>query len=236
MADPYLNKLLGDGEEVLYVDRQHWFVLVRNIFVEGVALAAVLVLLVVLEAYLPTYSWGQPLVPWLWLILVLVVWPLVSALFDFFNWYNRKYVVTSWRVIQLSGIINKAVIDSSLEKVNDIELNQSFFGRIFNFGTVEILTASDIGVNKFQTIRNPVMFKNFIVNAKERLGHDSDSRGAVAKAAPGAPVQAAPAPADIPAMIERLDDMRKRGVLTEDEFQRSKQQLLQKLSEQNAQK
>ena len=232
MADPYLNKLLGDGEEVLYVDRQHWFVLVRNIFVEGVALAAVLVLFFVLWNQFSAFPWSG----WLLLILVLLIWPLVSALFDFFNWYNRKYVVTSWRVIQLSGIINKAVIDSSLEKVNDIELNQSFFGRIFNFGTVEILTASDIGVNKFQTIRNPVMFKNFIVNAKERLGHDSDGRGAVAKAAPGAPVQAAPAPADIPAMIDRLDDLRKRGVLTEDEFQRSKQQLLQKLSEQNAQK
>ena len=151
-------------------------------------------------------------------------------MFDFFNWYNRKYIVTSWRVIQLSGIINKAVIDSSLEKVNDIELNQSFFGRIFGFGTVEILTASDIGVNKFKTIRDPLRFKNNIINAKERLGHDDDRRTS-AKAGPV--VQAAPAPADIPAMIDRLDDLRKRGVLTEEEFQRSKQQLLQKMAEQN---
>lgn len=226
MADEYLKKLLGDGEEVLYVDRQHWFVLVRNIFVEGVALAAVLVLFFVLT----TFFAGQPWASWLWLILILLIWPLISALFDFFNWYNRKYIVTSWRVIQLSGIINKAVIDSSLEKVNDIELNQSFFGRIFGFGTVEILTASDIGVNKFQTIRDPVRFKNNIVNAKERLGHDDDSR---TSAKSGPVVQSAPAPADIPAMIDRLDDLRKRGVLSEEEFQRSKQQLLQKLAEQN---
>jgi uncharacterized membrane protein YdbT with pleckstrin-like domain len=230
MADEYMRKLLGDGEEVLYVDRQHWFVLVRNIFVEGVAIAAVLVLFFVLTMYAGQQFPGQPWVSWLWLILVLLLWPLVSALFDFFNWYNRKYIVTSWRVIQLSGIINKNVIDSSLEKVNDIELTQSFFGRIFQFGTVEILTASDIGVNKFNTIRNPVQFKNYIVNAKERLGHENDNMHG-AKTGPA--VQAAPAPADIPAMIDRLDDLRKRGVLTEDEFQRSKQQLLQKFSEQN---
>lgn len=226
MADSYLAKLLGDGEEVLYVDRQHWFVLVRNIFVEGVAAAAVLVLFFVLTTFFSNATWAS----WLWLILLLLIWPVISGLFDFFNWYNRKYIVTSWRVIQLSGIINKAVIDSSLEKVNDIELNQSFFGRIFGFGNVEILTASEIGANKFMTIRDPLKFKNFIVNAKERLGHDDDRR---ISAKDGPVVQSAPAPADIPAMIDRLDDLRKRGVLSEEEFQRSKQQLLQKLAEQN---
>ena len=226
MADSYLAKLLGDGEEVLYVDRQHWFVLVRNIFVEGVAVVAGLVLFIVLRPFFA----GQPWASWSWLILLLLIWPVISAVFDFFNWYNRKYIVTSWRVIQLSGIINKAVIDSSLEKVNDIELNQSFFGRIFGFGNVEILTASEIGANKFMTIRDPLKFKNFIVNAKERLGHDDDRR---ISAKDGPVVQSAPAPADIPAMIDRLDDLRKRGVLSEEEFQRSKQQLLQKLAEQN---
>ena len=230
MADPYLKKLLGDGEEVLYVDRQHWFILVRNVFVEGVAIAAVLVLFFVLFTYFSAQPWRG----WLLLILVLLIWPVFSGLFDFFNWFNRKYVVTTWRVIQLSGIINKNVIDSSLEKVNDIELSQSFFGRIFHFGTVEILTASDIGVNKFTTIREPVQFKNYIINAKEKLGRDNDNVGMAKTAAPGmAQAAAAAAAADIPTQIEHLDDLRKRGVLTEDEFQRSKAQLLQKLSEQN---
>ncbi len=226
MVDTYLKKLLGEGEEVLYVDRQHWLVLLRNIFVEGVAILAILVLTIFLWTYFAGQTWRS----WLLLLLLLLIWPIVSLLIDFFQWFNRKYIVTNWRVIQLSGVINKDVIDSSLEKVNDIELTQSFFGRIFNFGTVEILTASEIGVNKFQTIREPVKFKTVIVNAKEQLGHDDDHVG-YAKTGPA--VQAAPAPADIPAMIERLDDLRKRGVLTEEEFQRSKQQLLQKLSEQN---
>lgn len=226
MVDTYLKKLLGEGEEMLYVDRQHWLVLLRNIFVEGVAILAILVLTI----FLWTYFAGQTWQSWLLLLLLLLIWPVVSLLIDFFQWFNRKYIVTNWRVIQLSGVINKDVIDSSLEKVNDIELTQSFFGRIFNFGTVEILTASEIGVNKFQTIREPVKFKTVIVNAKEQLGHDDDHVG-YAKTGPA--VQAAPTPADIPAMIERLDDLRKRGVLSEEEFQRSKQQLLQKLSEQN---
>jgi len=226
MTDTYLKKLLGEGEDVLFVDRQHWLVLLRNIFVEGVAIAAVLVLTIYLLAALNYLPWHN----WFYLLLVLLIWPVVSLLLDFLQWYNRKYIVTNWRVIQLSGVINKDVIDSSLEKVNDIELTQSFFGRILHFGNVEILTASEIGVNKFMTIRDPVHFKTVIVNAKEQLGHDED-HPTYAKAGPV--IQAAPAPADIPSMIERLDDLRKRGVLTEEEFQRSKEQLLQKLSEQN---
>ncbi len=231
MVDTYLQKLLGEGEQVLYVDRQHWLVLLRNIFVEGVAITAVLVLTIFLLTT-PTLN-NLPWRNWFSLLFFLLIWPVVSLLLDFFQWFNRKYIVTNWRVIQLSGVINKDVIDSSLEKVNDIELTQSFFGRIFQFGTVEILTASEIGVNKFQTIRNPVKFKNVIVNAKEQLGHDED-HPAYAAAAPV--VKAAPTPGDIPSMIERLDDLRKRGVLTEEEFQRSKEQLLQKLSEQGTTK
>jgi uncharacterized membrane protein YdbT with pleckstrin-like domain len=225
MADAYLNKLLGNGEEVILEDRQHWFVLLRNIFVEGAMIVVIAVLVFVLMGSLQGQTWSG----YLPLLFLLTIPPIISGLVDFFQWYNRKFIVTTWRVIQLSGVINKDVIDSSLEKVNDIELNQSFFGRIFGFGTVEILTASEIGVNKFNMIGNPVRFKTAIVNAKEQLGHDDDHRPGP-KTAAG--VQATPTTAaDIPAMIDRLDTLRQRGVLTEDEFQRSKQQLLQKLSE-----
>jgi len=225
MADTYLKKLLGNGEEVILEDRQHWFVLLRNIFVEGAMIVVIAVLTIVLMTTLRNQSWSG----YLALLFLLIIPPIISGLVDFFQWFNRKFIVTTWRVIQLSGVINKNVIDSSLEKVNDIELSQSFFGRIFNFGTVEILTASEIGVNKFNMIGKPVRFKTAIVNAKEQLGHDND-RVSAPKAAPG--VQAVPpSAADIPAMIDRLDDLRKRGVLTEEEFQRSKEQLLQKLSE-----
>ena len=41
-------------------------------------------------------------------------------------------------------MLNKTSTDSSLEKINDARLNQSVFGRIFGFGDLEILTASDI--------------------------------------------------------------------------------------------
>jgi len=63
--------------------------------------------------------------------LVLVLVPLIGMLNDIMVWRNKAYIVTNRRVIQISGVFNKDVVDSSLEKVNDIKMSQSFLGRLF---------------------------------------------------------------------------------------------------------
>jgi hypothetical protein len=109
------------------------------------------------------------------------------------------------------------VVDSSLEKVNDVKMSQSFLGRMFGFGDIEILTASELGVNLFHEIGDPVGFKTAMLNAKERLGFDSEVG------------IAAHASKDIPTLIEELDELRKKGIISEAEFQRKKTELLQKM-------
>ena len=126
MADGYLINLLGENEHILFVTRQHWLVLFGEILSEMV-IAAVLGGLVTLIwlFWLP-----DPLVPFGYLLLLL---PAVSLLRDLLIWKNRQYVVTNWRVIQIAGVFNKEVSDSSLEKVNDVKLEQSFLGRLLGF-------------------------------------------------------------------------------------------------------
>jgi hypothetical protein len=213
MADTYLNKLLGENEQVIYVTRQHWLVLVGEILSESV-LSIALIVLVTLLLVLPM---PVPFAPWAALGYLLLAFPLVSLWRDAVVWSNRKFVVTSFRVIQLSGVLSKNVIDSSLEKVNDVKLEQSMLGRMFGYGDIEILTASELGVNKFHRLGEPVRFKTAMLNAKEKLEHGP--------AAP-APGNAQP---DIPALIGHLDELRKQGVLTEAEFQNKKAELLAKL-------
>ena len=119
-------------------------------------------------------------------------------------------------MIQISGVFNKRVIDSSLEKVNDVKMVQSFFGRLFDYGDIEILTASELGVNLFKRIGNPVKFKTAMLNAKEELGFDGG----------GSHPQRGE---DIPAQIAELDVLRKKGILTDAEFQQKKTELLAKM-------
>jgi len=216
MANPYLDSLLGDNEEVLLESRQHWFVFVRSVFLESLVIAAIIVLVFVGDNLL----WPRQF-PWLIYGYFLVIVPVISFIYDYFQWRNREYILTSFRVVQISGIINKNVIDSSLEKVNDVKLTQSFFGRIFNFGTVEILTASETGVNVFQTLEDPIRFKTTMVNAKEIL-----ERGGANGWRQAPPANVA---TDVPSMIAQLDNLRAQGLLSPEEFQAKKAELLKRM-------
>lgn len=208
MKDTYLKRLLGEREDILLVTHQHWFKLFEAILVE--------IILAILTIIFVTVLWvvwaGNPLVATGYLLLLI---PLASMARDFIIWYNHKYVVTNRRVIQIFGVINKNVTDSSLEKVNDVKMDQSFFGRLFDFGDVEILTASELGVNRFTTIGNPIRFKTIMLNAKLKLENGDGIR--------------LKQDSSIPALIQQLDQLHKEGILTEEEFAKKKAELLSRM-------
>jgi uncharacterized membrane protein YdbT with pleckstrin-like domain len=210
MAKDYLEEMLGENEHIELRARKHWSVLFGNIILEIVLIAALIVAVIIL---LPVVAF--PAVP-LGFFLVLV--PLIGMVRDFLVWYNRQYIVTNRRVIQTSGVFSKDVVDSSLEKVNDVKLSQSFWGRLFDYGDIEILTASEVGVNVFRSIGQPIKFKTAMLNAKERLGFEGELGP-----------QAIRAGNDIPTLIAGLDDLRKKGIISEEEFQQKKAELLAKM-------
>ena len=209
MAKDYLEEMLGENEQILLRARKHWSVLFGNIVLE---IFLILALIVASFALLPLVAF--PVVP---LGFALVLVPLVGMVRDFLIWFNRQYIVTNRRVIQTSGVFSKDVVDSSLEKVNDVKLSQSFWGRLFDYGDIEILTASEVGANVFRSIGEPIRFKTAMLNAKERLGFDELG------------TQSVQAVNDIPFMIASLDDLRKKGIISEVEFQQKKTELLSKM-------
>jgi uncharacterized membrane protein YdbT with pleckstrin-like domain len=210
MAKSYVDKLLGEHEKIMLVDRQHWFILVRSIFVEIVLFIIILAAGILFSVLKPEFG----LLPVLFAMILCLV-PLGGGLRDVLIWTNRQYIITNRRVIQIEGIFNKDVTDSSLDKVNDVKLDQSVLGRIFNYGDVEILTASELGANLFRHIGQPVHFKTTMVNAKEELEHGQPDKPALVN--------------DVPTQIYRLDQLRLKGVLTEEEFQTKKKELLSKM-------
>lgn len=208
MAKTYLEGLLSENEKILLETHQHWFVLFGKIFLELLLVVLIVGGVFVALPFYPLAIYG--------LILVLV--PVIGILNDILVWRNKAYIVTTHRVIQTSGVFSKNVIDSSLEKVNDVKMSQSFLGRMFGYGDIEILTASELGVNLFHEINDPIGFKTAMLNAKERLGFDNEYRA-----------DGYPATVDIPSLIARLDDLRKRGIISELEFQQKKTELLAKM-------
>jgi hypothetical protein len=181
-------------------------------------------------------AWWQ--VAFFWFAVAIL--PLVILIRIFLVWLNEQYIITNRRVMEVLGIVNKHVRDSALEKVNDVDMNQSFMGRLLNYGTVQIITGSDIGVNKFRCISNPARFKRAMLNAKEQLHVTMPGVAAeegvarVPAPAPGAAEAVAAwtsamTASDIPGMIEELDALRQKGIISEEEFEAKKKELLARL-------
>lgn len=215
MSDSYLKKLLGQNEQVLFVTHHHWLVLAGEILAETFLSVAVIVLVSIIWAmWVP-----NPLIALGYLLLII---PLISLVRDVLIWKNREYVVTNRRVIQLSGVFSKNVTDSSLDKVNDVKMSQTFMGRMLDYGNIEILTASELGANKFTYIGRPIQYKTAMLNAKEKLEH------ATAGPAPAEPTAVRPIATSVD-LLTQLDQLRQHGVLTEAEFQTKKAELLKKM-------
>ncbi len=206
MAKNYIENMLGENERIILITRQHGFVLFSSIVAEIVVTLIVIVSFITMTLANPLAAFG--------FLLALV--PLAIMTRDILIWNNHQYIVTNRRVIQISGIINKNVVDSSLEKVNDVKMTQSFFGRLFDYGDVEIMTASETGVNLFKRIGDPVKFKTAMLNAKEKLGYEGTGNHAQRNES-------------IPAQIAELDELRKQDIVTDEEFKAKKKELLAKM-------
>lgn len=207
----YVEKLLGENEQVIMTARQSWVVMVRSAFIN-------LVIALVIVVLASALGWATADNRSYFVMLLLLI-PVGRFIWAFIRWLNREYIVTNRRVIQVDGTINKNVIDSSLEKVNDVRMTQSVFGRLLNYGDVEILTASELGTNRFERITNPIKFKTAMLNEKEKLGFDE---------MPPATAPA-PKPVEISALIAQLNALHKEGLITDEEFQKKKAELLARM-------
>jgi hypothetical protein len=173
-----------------------------------------------------------------WIAVAVSLVPLVELVRHVLDWSNERYIITNRRVMEVRGIINKHVRDSALEKVNDVELEQSIAGRILGYGTVQIITGSDIGVNMFRRISDPVRFKRAMLNAKEQLQEAESPLKVDEQTTPLPPTLAAKrtasdlelsSKADIPALIAELAELHQKGIITDEEFQTKKADLLARL-------
>jgi hypothetical protein len=186
----YADSLLATGERILHRERQHWLVLLWGARLPIVAIVAAL-LLIVLSANVSGAFYTLLSV----LTAVLFLGGLAFLVWATLRYLNQEYVLTNRRVIEVQGVVNKRSTDSSLEKINDAILTQSIFGRLFGFGDLEVLTASEAGIERFAMIVNPINFKKAMMDAKHE--YEQDMSGSFR--APGPPIrEAAPVATEAP--------------------------------------
>jgi hypothetical protein len=242
----YLDNLLASGEQPLKREHQHWFVVVADARYSIFAFIGA-ILLLILSSAIPNDSGGQGLRQVVgYIVLALIVGGLLYLGWQILRWQNEEFVVTSRRVLQTEGVVNKRVVDSSLEKINDAVLTQSLFGRMFGFGDLDILTASESGISRLRMLRQADDFKRSMLEAKHELELElSGARPmpgpAIRAASPAAMQPATPPPApsapsapsmspdDVTRTLASLADLRDRGALSAEDYEAKKADLLRRL-------
>jgi uncharacterized membrane protein YdbT with pleckstrin-like domain len=150
------------------------------------------------------------------------------------KWITTNFVLTTERVIYRVGLLSKRGIEIPLERINTVFFNQGVFERMLGAGDLGIESAGERGSETFSDVRRPSAVQNELYRQMEansaRMYGGARQSGTAATAATAA---TAPGPTekvdDVPAQLERLDDLRKKGVISEQEFAAKKADLLNRM-------
>ena len=240
----YADTLLADGEHVIVRTRQHWLATI----VDG-RLAWLLFIGSLLLLLLTTRLDQGPVMDAVGAAALLALLASVAWLAKlYWSWFSQDYLVTNRRVIKAEGILNKRSADSSLEKINDAVLEQDLFGRMFNYGDLDILTAADTALDHYRMLNAAPSFKREMLNQKHELEGEfsrpmpspplraatvaappTDPAVAAAGAGPPTPARREISPDEVTRVLGSLADLRDRGAISADEYDAKKADLLARL-------
>ena len=201
---------LQKGEKILLVTYSSWISLIVPVLVAIIGIVA---------SYFIGFSehWG-------WIAAVVGVFYFVIK---YFSWRAYIWVVTNYRVIDETGLLNHFAKESPLEKINNVSYDQTVWGRIFNYGHVEIQTAAQIGATDYFNVYHPKRLKDIITQAQSDLEQIKLTNQATHMAAALGLNKQGPTQANnIAVELEQLYNLKQKGILTEEEYNRAKNKIL----------
>jgi uncharacterized membrane protein YdbT with pleckstrin-like domain len=134
----------------------------------------------------------------------------------FIRRHSSEFAVTNKRVVVKVGLVRRHSTEILLRQVEGITVDQGLFGRLLNYGTIVIEgTGSDR--TPYKGIGAPLKFR---LAVQEQIDRSLSERDGI----PSQP--AATAKADSYSELLKLNELREKGILTDEEFAREKRRVL----------
>jgi len=228
------RRLLTGGERVVVEVRPHWSAVGRAIPAAAAAVAALIASIVVWPS--APVGVGEAL---LGLVGLTALWLGARLL----RWSRTWLVITSARLVQRSGVLRRRGVEIRLTRVNEISYEQSLLGHVIGTGKLCIEVGGERGLMCFDHVRKPAALAGV-------LHEQIDAAGAAESSSSPAPDDTAPrrgrrqrdwdddatpptgtvlpggGSGSLSRRLVELDDLRRRGLLTEEEFAEQKARLL----------
>ena len=209
-----MRTALKKDEKVLLIIRHHWLKLVLPI--------VVWLLIAALTLWIANASDSLSAAAALIIILLAAIYPL----WVYLNWVHNVWAVTNLRVIDEGGYFTRHAKESPLDKINNIEYAQSFWGRIFGYGNVDIQTAAEMGETTYIMIHHPKLLKDTITHAQEESKKAQGYSQAQQLAKAIAENASTPSQTMIADELHKLFELLQKGAITQDEYLAQKNKLM----------
>jgi uncharacterized membrane protein YdbT with pleckstrin-like domain len=134
------------------------------------------------------------------------------------RWVSTSLVVTTSRLIRRNGVLARSGREIPLAALTDVSYHQRLLQRLIGAGDLLLESAGRQGQEVFPDLPRPARIQLAIATQVDR------ARGQASQGGSGGT-----GPWSIPAQIEQLDGLRRRGLITDAEFQAKKAQLLDRL-------
>ena len=219
---------LMPNEKMILASNPHWFY-----FWKQVAAAIVLVGLLLLMTWLWN-DWADTVIKWVALAAFIVL--VADILFEFVQWKTTRFAITDQRVAYQSGFVRRRDVSIPLNRINNVNSEQSIIARVLNNGVVTIESAGETGDSIFENIPDPEKVRTLIfaqVEADEQADSDRDA-ASLAKAMrdhaePTSPAAASPSAPSVQDRLAALDGMKTQGLVNDAEYATKRQQILDEL-------
>lgn len=220
---------LKKDETLIIESKPHWINLFAPFFIA--------LLSVIVGAYIGGYALFVPILFVLYL------------LYRIAEHQAHWWMVTTVRVVDESGIFSRSSRECPLDKVTNVTCTQNLLGRLIGFGDVEIQTAAEVGAITFIQIDKPREFTDAIrrmqeeyksnqmreqaqklasaLNMPQQQGQQQTSQPQTNQQQTNATLSPKNYPnKTIYDELERLYDLKQKGILTNEEYEQRKQKLI----------
>lgn len=111
--------------------------------------------------------WSQIGLLILGLLLLAVGVGLIFIVWAWINMRSTEIAITNRRIIAKFGFIRRSTVEINLEKVEALRVEQSFMGRMLNYGTI-FISGAGTSVAPMKDIADPLVFRRSFMEATNR--------------------------------------------------------------------
>jgi uncharacterized membrane protein YdbT with pleckstrin-like domain len=156
----YVRRTLGNKEAVLFSTGYHWLYWLGVILLTSPFCATALMAI----------AYGG----WYYLLLAILLVPFYFGLVRFVHGIALEVAVTSDRFVKKTGFVSINTEEMSIDKIEEVNVEETILGRIFGYGTVSV-HGTGAGDIKVYMVTDPVNLRREIQTAREHVRNKGES-------------------------------------------------------------